>query len=79
MHCIPSQVSKKKKRNSCTLIWEMLHDYIVPSTLLLYLFNVDDVHESAILFKSEKLKLKVYRCFGKDPGPFSKPLVSGAL
>ena len=29
--------------------------------------NEGDIHESSILFKSEKLKVKVYRCFGKDP------------
>ena len=64
MHCIPLQVSKKKKRNTCMLIWEMLHDFIILTTFLLYFFNEGDVHESYILFKSEKMTDKVYRCFG---------------
>ena len=67
MHCIPLQVSKKKKRNICMLIWEMLHDFITLTTFLLHLFNEGDVHESYILFKGEKMKVKVYRRFGKDP------------
>ena len=67
MHCIPSQMSKKKKRNTYKLIWEMLDTYIILTTLSLYLFSGGDVQESSMLFKSEQLKVKVYRCFGKDP------------
>ena len=50
MHCIPLQVSKKKKRNTCMLMWEMLHDFIILITLLLYLFNQGDFHESFLFF-----------------------------
>ena len=59
MYCIPSQVSKKKNRSTCTLTLEMWHDFIILTTFLLHLFNQgDDVHESFILFKSEKLKVR---------------------
>ena len=64
VHCIPSQESKKKKGCTCTLILDMWHDFIIPTTFLSYLFNWGDVHESFILFKSEKLKAEVYGCFG---------------
>ena len=67
MHCIPLQVSKKKKKNTCMLMWEMLHDFIILSTFLLYFFNQGDFHESFLFFsKAKKLKVTVYRCFGKD-------------
>ena len=111
MHCITLQVSKKKKRNTCMLISEILHDFIILSTFLFHLFkgstktrmlcaksttcspqlpeyltvrnsqkqkqttakaaglcipfNEGDVHESYIHFKSEKMKVKVYKCFRK--------------
>ena len=59
MRCIPLQVSKKKKRNTCMLIWEMLHDFIILITFLLYLFNQNDFHESFLFFSNAKnLKLK---------------------
>ena len=59
MHCIPLQVSKKKKRNTCMLIWEMLHDFIILTTFLLYLFNQGDFHESFLFFsKAKNSKLK---------------------
>ena len=41
------------------LIWEMLHDFIILTTFLLYLFNQDDFHESFLFFsKAKKWKLK---------------------
>ena len=40
------------------LILEMWHDSIILATSL-YLFNQGDVHESFILFKNEKLNVKV--------------------
>ena len=41
------------------LILEMWHNFIILITFPLYLFDQGDVHESSILFKSEKLKVKV--------------------
>ena len=77
---------KKEERGStCTLILEMWHDCIIFTTYLLYSFNQGDIHQSFILFNNETVKIKVYRCSGKCAwyrswlGPFSKPLVSGAL
>ena len=59
MHWIPLQVSKKKKRNTCMLIWEMLHDVIILTTFLLHLFNQGDFHESFLFFsKAKNWKLK---------------------
>ena len=59
MHCIPLQVSKKKKRNICMRIWEMLHDLIILTTFLLYLLNQGESHESFLFFsKAQNLKLK---------------------
>ena len=53
MHCIPSQVSKKKKRSTSTLILEMWKDFTILTTFLSNLLNQGDVCESFILFKSE--------------------------
>ena len=61
------------------LIWEMLHDFLILTTFLLYFFNEGDVHKSDILFKSEKMTVKVYRCFGKDPLYKSWLEVSGIM
>ena len=63
-HCIPPQVSKKKKRCMCMLILEIWHDFIVRTTFLLHLFNHGDVHESFILFKSEKLNVNNHSTLG---------------
>ena len=84
VHWISFQVSKNRKRSTCTLILEKCNDFTIRTTFLC-LFYQDDFHESAILFKSKKLKVKVYRCFGKYPrykswlGLFSKHLDLGAL
>ena len=59
LHSTPLQVSKRKKRNICMLIREMLQDYIVLTTFLLYLFNQGDFHESFLFFsKAKDRKLK---------------------
>ena len=39
----------------------MWHDFIILTTFLIYLFTQGDVEESFILFKSEQLKVKVFR------------------
>ena len=60
MHRIPSLVlfrSKKRKRRTRDLISEC--DSIILTTILLYSFNQDDVHELFILFKSEQHKIRV--------------------
>ena len=59
IHYIPSEVSKKKKKCTCMLTWEMRHDFIILTTFSFNLFSQGDVHESFILFKSEKLNLKL--------------------
>ena len=46
------------------LIWEMLHDFIILTTLLLYLFNQGDFHESVLFFsKAKNWKLKFTGAF----------------
>ena len=54
MHCILLQVSKKKKRNTCMLIWEKLHDFIILNTFLLYLFHQGDFDEYFYSFRKQK-------------------------
>ena len=57
MHCISLQVSNKEKRNTCMLVWEMLQDFVILTTFLLYLFNQGDFHKSSLFFsKAKKLK-----------------------
>ena len=59
LHSTPLQVSKRKKRNTCMLIREMLQDYIILTTFLLYLFNQGDFHETFLFFsKAKDRKLK---------------------
>ena len=57
MHCIPFQVQKRRKRSTSTLTLEMLHDFIILTTFLLYLVTQGDAHESFIHSKSDKMKL----------------------
>ena len=45
----------------------LFNEFIIITTFLIHLFNQGDVLESLILFKSEKLKVKVFRRVGKYP------------
>ena len=51
----------------CTILMNLTARYeSALSAPSLYLLSQGDVQESFLLFKSEKMKFKVYRCFGKD-------------
>ena len=47
--------------------FEHVTDFIILTTLLLCSFNQGDVHGSFVLCNREKLKIKIYRFFGKFP------------
>ena len=52
------------------LIWEMLHDFIILTTCLLYLFNQGDFHESFLFFlKAKNWKLKFTGALEKIHNP----------
>ena len=55
LHCIPFQVSKKRKWSTCTLVLEMCTTLSFLPYFLLYLFNQVEAREPFSLFKSEKL------------------------
>ena len=68
--CIPSQVSKKRKKSTCMLILEMWHDCFILTTFLLYLLHHGDVHKSFI---------SGFRCTVNFDSASVSPVFSGRL
>ena len=80
LHSTPLQVSKTKNRNPCMLIWEMLHDFIILTTFLLYLFNQGDFHESFLFFsKAKDRKLKFTGALERSMMQIMARVVSGIM